>query len=175
AEEYNLQSELITRLRKRLVIETDEATKFKLEIDIAAAEKELAKLDTRLSRLERHPEQAQPPESPFAKGDLTAKAQPPKSPFAKGDSMTDQPERRYNLAQINRLLDQAFDDTGLQNFCQIYFETVHNSFGVGQNKTQRIMALIDHCRRFMQFDKLLVLLQEENPAQYARFGPYVLS
>jgi len=78
----------------------------------------------------------------------------------------------YNIKNITNLLSNAFNDTDLTTFCQSYFWEVFNNFSAGQNKALKISALIDHCQRNMQIDRLLELMKVENPAQYERFLPY---
>ncbi|MEW5956395.1 MAG: hypothetical protein AB1801_01630 [Chloroflexota bacterium] len=57
--------------------------------------------------------------------------------------ITNQP----NTAQIRRLLTTAFDDPGLDAFCQDYFPTVFDRFSRGMRKDEKINWLLDHCRR----------------------------
>lgn len=81
--------------------------------------------------------------------------------------------RNYNIPEIRKLLNTAFDDIALQNFCMDYFEPVYNNFATGQNKTQRITALIDYCRRFMKIEQLLDCIKQYNPDQYNNFKLYI--
>jgi len=78
----------------------------------------------------------------------------------------------YKIPNIVKLLTNAFDDVALQNFGMMYFDTVYNSWGTGQNKTQRIMSLVDYCKRNLKLGELLEYIKEENPAQYQVFQPY---
>ncbi len=52
-----------------------------------------------------------------------------------------------NIAQIRRLLNQAFDDPSLDSFCQDYFPSVFDRFSRGMRKDEKITLLLDHCRR----------------------------
>lgn len=81
-------------------------------------------------------------------------------------------QRNYKLGNINKLLMSAFDDESLTAFCQFNFEKVHNNFANGQSKQQKAMALLDHGKRFLEMEKLLDLLREENEGQYEQFKPY---
>jgi hypothetical protein len=80
--------------------------------------------------------------------------------------------RKYNVGNIYKLLNANFNDESLQFFCQIHFEEVHNNFGTGQSRNQKLMALIDYTKRRMEVEKLLDLVAEENPAQFEQFKPY---
>ena len=79
----------------------------------------------------------------------------------------------FNIGNIYKLIDSVFDDTDLQTFCMINFEKVHSRFASGQNKKQRVLELIDYTKRQLEFEKLLALIQEENPQQYENFKPYL--
>lgn len=52
-----------------------------------------------------------------------------------------------NYAQIRRLLNTTFDDSGLDAFCQDYFLPVYDRFSRGMRKDEKITLLLDHCRR----------------------------
>lgn len=78
----------------------------------------------------------------------------------------------YNIANIHKLLNTAFNDESLQTFCLLHFEGVFNNFTAGQSKAQRLLALIDFAKRHMEVGKLLSLMQEEHSAQYEQFKPY---
>ncbi|MCU0393537.1 MAG: CHAT domain-containing protein [Thermoflexibacter sp.] len=80
--------------------------------------------------------------------------------------------RKYNIGNIYKLLNANFNDESLQLFCQIHFEEVHNNFGTGQSRNQKLMALIDYAKRKMEVEKLLDLVAEENPNQFGQFKPY---
>lgn len=80
--------------------------------------------------------------------------------------------RKYSVGNIYKLLNASFNDESLQIFCQINFEDVHNNFGTGQSRNQKLMALIDYTKRKQEVEKLLDLVAEENPAQFEQFKPY---
>ena len=66
-----------------------------------------------------------------------------------------------NLGIIRQQLNQAFDDPGLDAFCQDYFGEVYNRFGRGLRKDEKITLLLDHCRRVpARYRKLLSALKE---------------
>lgn len=74
-----------------------------------------------------------------------------------------------NTAAIRDLLSVAFSDEELTTLCFDHFRVVYDNFSSGMSKGQKIQLLLDHCTRHEQFDQLLPLVQERNPAQYARF------
>ncbi|TAG06569.1 MAG: hypothetical protein EAZ44_02050 [Cytophagia bacterium] len=66
------------------------------------------------------------------------------------------------------LLDEAFDDDGIQTFCFKYFSVVSNNFSGGHNKTQKIITLITHSKNHLQIDFLLEKIKKERPAMYQK-------
>jgi hypothetical protein len=66
----------------------------------------------------------------------------------------------------------GYNDEDLTAFCQFNFEKVFNNFTNGQNKQQKVMALIDYRRISIQLDNLLELLQAENEEQFQQYAPY---
>lgn len=89
-----------------------------------------------------------------------------------GPSVAAKNNRVYNNKNIYKLLDTIFNDEGIQTFCFLNFEKVHNNFSLGQSKSQRLLALMDYTQRQMETEKLLALLQTESPAQFERHKPY---
>jgi hypothetical protein len=67
------------------------------------------------------------------------------------------------------LLTAAFDDEELTSLCSDHFFPVYQNFTVGMSMGQKIQRLLDYCVRHLQMDELLELVQQYNPAQYARF------
>jgi ribosome-binding ATPase YchF (GTP1/OBG family) len=80
--------------------------------------------------------------------------------------------RSYKLANLNKLLMNGYSDEDLTAFCQFNFEKVFNNFTNGQSKQQKVMALIDYCKKFVETDTLLELLQAENEKQFQQYAPY---
>lgn len=74
-----------------------------------------------------------------------------------------------NTATIRDLLTAAFSDEELTTLCFDYFRAVYDNFSAGMSKGQKIQLLLDYCTRRDQFDQLLPLIRERNPAQYTRF------
>ncbi|MCP4352753.1 MAG: hypothetical protein GY795_45445 [Desulfobacterales bacterium] len=74
----------------------------------------------------------------------------------------------YNYAVIRELVEEAFGDD-LQSFCFDHFNKVKEQFTTGQNKSERVILLVDHAKRYGLIDKLLGEIQKENPYQFKRF------
>lgn len=85
---------------------------------------------------------------------------------------TDPLDRKYKLPNISKLLNNAFNDTEFNEFCMFYFDQVHNAFSDGQSKQQKIMKLIDFCKRNLKFQYLLNNIEETNKAQFEANKPY---
>jgi len=83
---------------------------------------------------------------------------------------TDMPA--WDTDAIRQLLTQAFDDAGLTALCFDHFYPVYDQkFGDEMGKGAKVQHLLDYCKRQDQIEKLLKLVQERNPDQYARFAP----
>jgi hypothetical protein len=68
----------------------------------------------------------------------------------------------FSTAKIRRLLTDAFDDPGLDAFCQDYFYVVYRNFSRGMQRTEKLNLLLDHCRRAPRgLESLLEALQEQ--------------
>jgi len=85
---------------------------------------------------------------------------------------TDPLDRKYKLPNIQKLLMGAFDDAGFNQFCMFYFDDIYNSFADGQGKNQKVMKLLDYCKRFLKFQYLLDNVQDTNQAQFEMYKPY---
>jgi hypothetical protein len=79
----------------------------------------------------------------------------------------------YNVRKIRMLLDASFDDTGLESFCSDYYLEVFNQFSRGMRKGEKVLLLLDYCRRTLALDKLLERVSAVNPHQYQRFELYI--
>ncbi len=79
------------------------------------------------------------------------------------------PSRSWNTAAIRDMLTAAFSDEGLTDLCFDYFPAVYEDFGSGMSKRQKIQRLLEYCARHEQLDRLVSLVSDLNPAQYARF------
>ncbi|MCU0393866.1 MAG: hypothetical protein MUE81_22375 [Thermoflexibacter sp.] len=83
-------------------------------------------------------------------------------------------QKNQNTKQMDRktlfeLLNQAFDDGSLQNFCFLYFPEVEGNFALGQTKNQKIIALLTHCEQHLKLRELEERIKEERPAMYQQF------
>jgi RNA polymerase sigma factor (sigma-70 family) len=81
----------------------------------------------------------------------------------------------YDTAAIRKILSQAFDDDELVAFCFDHFPAVYQRFSPAMGFLVKIQHLLDYCRRFGQFEKLLQLMEQENPYQFEQHKPYVKS
>lgn len=79
----------------------------------------------------------------------------------------------YDTAQIRKLLQAAFTDEELTIFCYDHFRPVYKQFAASMGLLSKTQALIEHCEKFEEFDKLLELVQEFNPVQYNKFEPFI--
>ena len=77
----------------------------------------------------------------------------------------------YNLKLIRKLLTDAFSDEELEQFCydNAEFGPVAEQFSTGMSKTQKIQRLIEFCQRKVLMERLLTLVKEEQPGQYALY------
>jgi hypothetical protein len=82
-----------------------------------------------------------------------------------------EPERsEWNFETIRKLLTAAFSDPELTNLCFDHFREVYETFSSGMSKPQKIQHLLEHCQRNLEVERLLELVQAQNPRQYARFA-----
>jgi hypothetical protein len=77
----------------------------------------------------------------------------------------------YNLKLIRKLMTDAFSDEELNQFCydNAEFRPVAEQFSIGMSKTQKIQRLIEYCERKVLMARLLGLVKEEQPEQYALY------
>ena len=80
-----------------------------------------------------------------------------------------QKQPQLEMAAIRQLLFDAFSDEELNTFSFDYFRPVHENFGSGMSKKDKIQALLEYCSRHGEIDRLLNLVKEENPYQYGRY------
>lgn len=65
-----------------------------------------------------------------------------------------------NLAALRRRLNQRFDDPEFDAFCLEHFPEVYDRFSRGMRKDEKIMLLLDHCRRDRnRYQRLLAALE----------------
>lgn len=78
----------------------------------------------------------------------------------------------YDTRAIRKLLSNAFNDDELIIFCFDYFPEVSQRLSPVMGLFIKIQILLDYCKRYGQFEKLLQLMKQENPHQYERHKPY---
>ena len=78
----------------------------------------------------------------------------------------------YNLRTIRKLLTAAFSDEALRQLCFDVpeFKPVYEQFSTGMSKDQVIQRLIEYCERKVLTGRLLEIIEEEAPEQYALFA-----
>ena len=77
----------------------------------------------------------------------------------------------YNFAAIRELVDAAFGDEDLSEFCFDHFPRVYEQFTAGQTKGARVRMLVGYARRHGLVDQLLAEVERANPHKYAEFEP----
>jgi hypothetical protein len=71
---------------------------------------------------------------------------------------------------MRQLLSAAFSDEELTRLCFDHFGPVYEGFGSGMGKGDKSQRLLDYCVRQRELETLARLVEEHNPAQYARFA-----
>jgi len=77
----------------------------------------------------------------------------------------------YNTATLRKLLTAAFSDEDLTAFCFDHFREVYYKFGRGLSPTEKVQLLLEYSEQNLAFEKLLSLVEAENPTQFQRFKP----
>ncbi|NJO03965.1 MAG: hypothetical protein HC880_21855, partial [Bacteroidia bacterium] len=75
----------------------------------------------------------------------------------------------YDVAILSDLLNAAFNDEGINDFCFYYFPEVFDNVGGGYSKNQKIRALITYCKQHDRVDELLRRIEQERPAMYRKY------
>jgi Effector-associated domain 7 len=75
----------------------------------------------------------------------------------------------YSLYKIRVLIDGAFRDEDLKIICFDHFYQIYNDFTAGQNKSDRIITLVDHAHRQGQISILLGIVKCKNPHAYQEY------
>ncbi len=75
----------------------------------------------------------------------------------------------YDSAILRELLEAAFGDEDLSNFCFDHFITVYEQFTGGQTKSARVRMLITYAEKNSLLDDLLIRIKQKNPYKYAEF------
>jgi hypothetical protein len=145
---------------RQISLQLDEVSRQRLQRQIESLEQDIETVEAELATLR-------------AEGDLAGLSGA--SPDSTLPSSASSPvlSGEINTAVLRQLLLAAFDDEDFTNFCFDHFPEVHNRFSGGMSRSSKVQELIDFCQRRLLFDKLLVLVQSENPAQYQKFSPHV--
>jgi hypothetical protein len=69
-----------------------------------------------------------------------------------------------------QLINASFNVDDLRTFCFRHFPAVHNAHTNQQGKQEWIIGLLDHAERHGEVPRLLGLIEQANPTQYARFA-----
>jgi hypothetical protein len=81
------------------------------------------------------------------------------------------PKLEPNTTDLRQFLSDLFSDEEITTLCYDHFPEVHNNFGTGMTKGQKIQSLLDHCQRRDQLPELLANLAKARPEQFPkRFG-----
>jgi hypothetical protein len=92
-------------------------------------------------------------------------------PAATAQHPRPEPEQsEWNFETIRSLLTAAFSDSELTNFCFDHFSEVYETFGNSMSKPQKIQELLEYCRRHLEVEDLIRLVEAQNASQYARFA-----
>jgi hypothetical protein len=82
-------------------------------------------------------------------------------------------ETEWNIAIIRELIKSSFDDEEITTICYDHFRPVCENLSSGMSKGHKIQQLLEYCDRHDQMEALLSLVEELNPAQYARFESHL--
>ncbi|HLB69797.1 MAG TPA: hypothetical protein VJJ51_02010, partial [Candidatus Methanoperedens sp.] len=75
----------------------------------------------------------------------------------------------YDIAKIRELLEAAFSEEDLSNFCFDHYVSVYEQFTSGHTKSTRVRLLITYAEKNNLIDDLLIRLNQKNPHKYAEF------
>jgi hypothetical protein len=143
---------------RQISLQLDEVSRQRLQRQLQALEQEIETVEAELAALR-------------AEGDQDE--MPADSPDGSVSNPLPPITGEVNTGVLRQLLLAAFDDEDFTNFCFDHFPEVHNRFSGGMGRSSKVQELIDYCQRRLLFDKLLALVQSENPAQYQKFSPHI--
>lgn len=95
------------------------------------------------------------------------------SPMATSSPPANPSPAKFDTAALRRLLTEAFDDETLTTFVFDNFPEVYHDYSRGLSKGEKIQRLIQYCQHHLQFERLLALVRQHNPAQSQRFAASV--
>ena len=164
---------LIDRTQKAKVEAGKEGAKLELDASAPAAEKTGAALPPSAPKPTQSVQVGQGAvikDSTFGDiGNVIVKPAPSPAPTTAKTRGAPAPATGWNTAIIRELLTAAFNDDELTTLCFDYFRPVYQELSTGMSTSQKIQRLLDYCERHDQIGKLLALVRERNPVQYARF------
>jgi class 3 adenylate cyclase len=76
---------------------------------------------------------------------------------------------KHDLAVIQQFITEHFNDPELKDFCFAYFRDVFDNFTDGMGKRQKVLELVDHCRRHGRIADLMASLRRERGALYDQY------
>jgi DNA-binding PadR family transcriptional regulator len=74
----------------------------------------------------------------------------------------------YNLAGVSKLVNAALPGDVLDKFCAHCFPPTVQKFSAGTPRLWKIQLLLDYCKKYNLFQKLLEYLVKQSPAEYSR-------
>jgi hypothetical protein len=77
--------------------------------------------------------------------------------------------RNYNIRAIRELLTQVYSREDIEILAHDYYKDVYDQFSTSQTDGIRIRLLLDYVFRYGQIDKLLSIVRDTHPKQYAAF------
>jgi hypothetical protein len=75
----------------------------------------------------------------------------------------------YDIAIIRELVEAAFSEEDLSNFCFDHYFSVYEQFTAGQTKSTRVRLLITYAEKNNLIDDLLTRIKQKNPHKYGEF------
>ncbi len=102
--------------------------------------------------------------------DVVVQPTPPSRPDAPVTAPSGTKSPAWNTQVMRQLLSAAFSDEELTRLCFDHFGPVYEGFGSGMGKGDKSQRLLDYCVRQRELETLARLVEEHNPAQYARFA-----
>lgn len=76
-------------------------------------------------------------------------------------------------ALIRALINAAFSDQELINFCFDHFRPVYDQFAADMNRQRKIQLLLEYGEKQGHIEQLLALIKDLNPAQYHKYEPWL--
>lgn len=80
--------------------------------------------------------------------------------------------KKFKYKNIYSLIEKSFNDEELSKFLLFNFEDLYDEISEGMTKSRKVELLLNYCKRRLLLEKLLKLIEAENPAQYNANMPY---